>query len=441
MRLANQALGSRALSEIRRDIALRHSIQLPGSDPTLVLDLQFARDQAYVSRRGPLPTFTRASAAWRVNSAGVIVPAAINTPRLDYDPTTLTSRGLLLEEQRTNLCPRSEEFSDASWFKFNATVSANAGVSPDGATTADLIYPSSTGALTGQCYRAIASGISSGNSVTVSCFVKASGKTFAYVAPIQNSFSPAAYFNLSTGAVTNVAVGVTASMQQFPGGWWRIVATSTAAAGPYYAVVGSTDAAGSGTNTASGTNGILVWGMDVEVGASATSYIPTTSAAVVRSADVCSITGSAFSGFWNASEGTIALKLQKCNVVSVATSQANYVTANDGTLNNYILFAQRATGTVGEVFRVESGGTSQAILQAAASVVAANTRFGLAGVYKVNDVRASCNGGAVVSDITATMPALNQLQFVTVTSALWVESLQYFNRTKTNAELQALSAP
>lgn len=440
MILTSQSLGPRRLDEARRSLAFRHSIQA-GNDPTLALDLQFARDQAYTVRRGSLPTFTRASSAWRVNSAGLIVPAAINEARIDYNPTTLACRGVLLEEQRTNLCPRSEEFSDGSWSKFNATVSANAGVAPGGTTTADLVYPSSTGALTGQCYRAIASGISAANVVTVSCFVKAAGKTFAYISPIQNSFSPAAYFNLSTGAVTNVAGGVTASIQQFPDGWWRIVATSTAGAGPYYAVVGSTDAAGAGTNTASGTNGILAWGMDVEVGASATSYIPTTSAAVVRSADVCSITGSAFTSFWNASEGTIALKLQKGYAVPASLSQLNYLSVNDGTANNYIQMCQRGSGTAGEVFRMENGGTSQALLQASASVVAANTALGLAGVYKANNVRASCNGGSVVSDTTATVPTLNTLQFVTVTSALWIASLQYYSRIKTDAQLQALSSP
>lgn len=54
---------------------------------------------------GPLDsrfTFTRASTATHINSAGAITLAAINEPRFDYDPVTLSPRGLLLEEQRTN---------------------------------------------------------------------------------------------------------------------------------------------------------------------------------------------------------------------------------------------------------------------------------------------------------------------------------------------------
>lgn len=48
-------------------------------------------------------TFTRASAATRINSAGVMESVAANVPRIDYDPVTLAVRGILLEEQRTNL--------------------------------------------------------------------------------------------------------------------------------------------------------------------------------------------------------------------------------------------------------------------------------------------------------------------------------------------------
>lgn len=413
---------------------------LKAQDPTLTLNLQFAADQSYVSRRGPLPTFTRASVGYCVNSAGLLVPAAINEPRLDYNPATLACRGLLIEPQSTNLCPRSEEFSDASWSKFNATVSANAGVSPDGATTADLVYPSSTGTLTGQCYRSIAAGISSGNSVTVSCFVKAAGKTFAYISPIQNSLSPAAYFNLSTGAVTNVSGGVTASMEQFPNGWWRIVATSTAAAGPYYAVAGSTDAAGSGTNTASGTNGILTFGMDVEVGASATSYIPTTNAAVPRSADVCSITGGAFSGFYNQTEGTWVFKGMM--MFNSTTLNPTFLQVDDGSVaNRHLLYASSGGSNITQT---ENAGVGQASFSFAKP--SSGSAFGIAYRYRVNDFGASQNGSAVQVDVIGSVPAsLTQILLGSRLGASfmggWIRSVQYYNRTKTNAQLQILSTP
>ena len=48
-------------------------------------------------------TFTRASTATFIGSNGLIQAAAINEPRFDYDPVTLAPKGLLMEEQRTNL--------------------------------------------------------------------------------------------------------------------------------------------------------------------------------------------------------------------------------------------------------------------------------------------------------------------------------------------------
>ncbi|MDD3289075.1 MAG: hypothetical protein PHX43_08795 [Alphaproteobacteria bacterium] len=59
-----------------------------------------------VSFMGGLPgsvTYSRASPAWYFNSSGSLAQAAANEPRFDYDPATLVMRGLLNEEQKTNL--------------------------------------------------------------------------------------------------------------------------------------------------------------------------------------------------------------------------------------------------------------------------------------------------------------------------------------------------
>jgi hypothetical protein len=84
-------------------------------------------------------TFARTSTATFVGSDGLIQSAAINTPRFDYDPVTLAPRGLLIEEQRTNLVTYSEQFDNASWVKTSVTVTANSAASPAGTTTADTL--------------------------------------------------------------------------------------------------------------------------------------------------------------------------------------------------------------------------------------------------------------------------------------------------------------
>ena len=278
---------------------------------------------------------TRNTTSTRVDSSGFIQNVAFNAPRLDY-----TGGGcprILVETQRKNEVTYSEQFNDATWLKYSATVTSNSQQAPDGTTTADLVYPLTTGALTGQVYKNITTGISLGNVVTVSAFVKASGKNFAYISAIQSSYSPAAEFNLTTGAITNISVGSTASMTAFANGWWRISVSSTAGAGLYYAVIGSLDAAGSSTNTASGTNGILVWGAQVEVGSTATSYIPTVAGTVTRNADVISKTG--ISSLIGQTEGTIFVEAN----LTANTDDRRIIVVSDGTELQRIMFWTLAT--------------------------------------------------------------------------------------------------
>lgn len=63
------------------------------------LDLNFVNGSTFDSRI----TFTRASVASYFDASGAIQSAAVNTPRIDYDPVTHAVRGLLIEEGRTNL--------------------------------------------------------------------------------------------------------------------------------------------------------------------------------------------------------------------------------------------------------------------------------------------------------------------------------------------------
>jgi hypothetical protein len=88
-------------------------------------------------------------------TVGEYIPttSTINSaPRFDHDPTTGESLGLLVEESRTNLLLRSEEFDDASWVKgASTTVTANYAVAPNGTTAADRVeMPNTIGTVVSQ---------------------------------------------------------------------------------------------------------------------------------------------------------------------------------------------------------------------------------------------------------------------------------------------------
>jgi hypothetical protein len=80
------------------------------------LDLRFADSKSLVdSRTGQsLITFTRASSATFIDSAGTLQTAAVDVPRFDHNPTTGESLGLLVEEQRTNLLLNTATLSTQS---------------------------------------------------------------------------------------------------------------------------------------------------------------------------------------------------------------------------------------------------------------------------------------------------------------------------------------
>ena len=99
------------------------------------LDLDFANTRCL----DPRITFSRASTATFVGADGLIQTAATNVARFDHDPVTRESLGLLVEEARTNLITYSEQLNNTGWFKNLVTVSANAGVAPDGTFTADQV--------------------------------------------------------------------------------------------------------------------------------------------------------------------------------------------------------------------------------------------------------------------------------------------------------------
>lgn len=101
------------------------------------LDLRFALQKTL----DPRISFARASSATFVGSDGLIQTAAVNAPRFDHNPQTGESLGLLVEEARTNLVLRSEEFDNASWNGAPSiiTVTANTQTAPNGTLTADTI--------------------------------------------------------------------------------------------------------------------------------------------------------------------------------------------------------------------------------------------------------------------------------------------------------------
>jgi hypothetical protein len=200
----------------------------------------------------------------------------------------------------------SEQFDNAEWLKTELTVTANSVISPDGTQNADKI--TDTTANNEHRIRATSSLFIITTATTLSIFAKAAEYTRFAIANL--SSSEYVKFNLSTGSVISTGANFSnAKIENYGNGWYRLSAT-TSTSGTYG--YGLLNDAGDFTFTGTGTKGVYIWGAQAELGSYATSYIPTTSAAVTRNADVLTR-----AGFGNTStSGTLFFDLYAENIVN-----------------------------------------------------------------------------------------------------------------------------
>jgi hypothetical protein len=204
---------------------------------------------------------------------------------------------------------------------------------------------------------------------------------------------------LSTQSVTVTAVAHTLSFY----GSGTVTLSGASTAGP---AVGSgafparttltfTPSAGTLTLTVTGS----VTSAQIEAGAFPTSYIPTTTAAVTRSADVASITGANFSSWYRQDEGTVFAETQ---LQSIAARNAAGFDINDNSTNNRTVF-RALTSSV----------TDQVVIRSASSVVFSPANVSPAPTmasrksavgYKVNDYIFTAIGNVGYTGTTGAVP-------------------------------------
>lgn len=261
---------------------------LPDLRPSLLLD--FANSGGV----DPRIKFSRASTATYFGSDGVLRTAPAGVPRIDYDPVTGECRGLLVEEQRTNLLTYSEQFDNAAWVKTASSITAKAITAPDGALTADkLIADTSTGThLIRQTFNFV-----SGTAYTFSTYAKARELRSVRLLVTSTAFTEnkAAAFDLVTGTLQTSAGTFTHTIANVGNGWYRVSITATATATVSSVVEISLNNGTSSSFTGNGIDGIYIWGAQLEEGSFPTSYIPSSE----------TFTGRASAGTYIGSDGLL----------------------------------------------------------------------------------------------------------------------------------------
>jgi len=393
---------------------------------------------------GPAITFTRASNATFFDASGVLQTASNDTPRFDHDPVTGASRGLLIEEQRTNLLVRSAELDNASWVKGDATVSANATTAPDGTTSAELVIPTTSNVSTHRVAQ-VGGSVAAGATVTASVYFKAGGYNFALLR-CGNALETTAFqvgVNLSNGTISTSAAeygtGATvasANITSVGNGWYRADLTGAVSALTSYGMfVYVFNASGAASFAGDGTSGLYVWGAQIEAGGFPTSYIPTTTATATRAADSAVVTP--ISSFYNQSEGTLFAEFVQ--TFSQAGNKALVSFDANFALNQVLLLTETSPDKVR--LYVDSGGAPQASVNAGSITLGSVMKQ--AATIAANDFSMSVNGASVVSDTAGSVPSgITHLRVGSSPSLGYnghIRKIAYWPRRLSNTLLQQLT--
>jgi hypothetical protein len=364
-------------------------------------------------------------------------------PRFDYDPVTLAPKGLLIEEQRTNLVLQSQTFDDAAWTKSGATVTANATISPDGTSNADKLAETSANAP----HYAIQTVTVAAVAHTASVYVKAAERTWCILEMGGTPFGCGAWFNLSTGVVgTQFGSPTSVSITAAGNGWWRITMNKTAAsAGSAFTTLYT--ATGDNVSTYAGTtgSGIFLYGAQLEAGSFATSYIPTVASTVTRSADNAEMIGTNFSSWYNQSEGTFVSDFDK---YSVASRGGVLCAGNTLAATGTDIAIDGQNDAKVRMF-IENAGAVE-MLNATLATYAANTPIKAAAAYATNNAVGAAAGALGTVDTSVVVPTLNALQIGGLRNSSaapqaplngHIRQIAYYNTRLPNTQLQTLTAP
>lgn len=359
--------------------------------------------------------------------------------RIDHDPATGRCLGTLIEEGRTNLYSRSENFSDAAWGKTRSTVQSGFS-DPSGGTAAFKLIEDTTASNT----HTLTNGTTPpATAHTLSVFAKKGERTWIVLRLGGNN----TFFNLDNGTIAAGSVN-SPTITNFGNGWYRCTVTSSAGTqGQFWLATNSTTT----SYTGDGTSGLFIWGAQLEAGLNATSYIPTTATSVARSAEVPTISGGEFSRFYNQTEGTFIVNYDR-SITSGGGTKFNWMVLaayNPASSSTYNVIVATTTADARTIYR--NSGTD--VYGPVPSLSAAGTLVKIGYRYQSGSFITTKNG-SVVSTGTGTIPAISTFDRIDfgfsnngsfgASSIQYlnghINSIRYYRNPLSNAQHQTLTA-
>ena len=280
-----------------------------------------------------------------------------NVPRIDY-----TGGGcphILAEPERTNNLTASQDLTDSFWNSSTRleTVVASTVLSPDGTTFGFKAIPTTSNSTKYLDYDFGFLSMPSSSEVTYSIFVKPFGYTNFQLATSSGMLSRYQNFELTGDGVVGAGDVNGATIDKI-GDWYRcsITDTTTSLTTPRVLSI-PTPTSGLGRNptfTGNGTDGVLLWGAQLEEGSYGTSYIPNLStvagSTITRNQDI--FTRDGIGSLINSTEGVLFAEIAALS----DDGTYRYMGLTDGTDDNRVIILYYTSSTRIRVL-ISSGGT------------------------------------------------------------------------------------
>jgi hypothetical protein len=317
-----------------------------------------------------------------------------------------TKCSLLLEPQSTNSNTYSNDFTQTYWSKQNgSSVSSNQTKSPEGVVNADKLI--SANATSEQYLLNASISTTSGDDITVSCFVKKLDYDYFHIRFTATGgvwVAASVWYNIDNGTLGTVESGITAKIEDYGNGWYRCVATRTATgtgSGRVRLQLASSD--NTPNVVGDGTKGTFIYGAQWEVGSYCTSLIPTNGSVQTRANETCN--GAGTSSIFESSEGILYAEI----AALANDGSVRYLGLSDGSSGNRaVILNDSSNNNIRGI--VSSGGTKYADFGFVVSDVTTFNKVALK--WKANDFQLWINGVKRAADLSGSSPiGLDRLSF------------------------------
>ena len=367
--------------------------------------------------------FGRSGKATRINSQGLIEEVDDGVSRLNYpmiDGKVVGCPHHILEPEARNVIINSNVFTPNS----NIIVNTNSSISPDGTLNSVKVSANS-----GTSLKLVDTNGASSGTYRFSVFAKKGTHNIMQLGG--GGIVGHANFNLETGEYSSYG-----SMDYYGNGWYRCSVQFLAGIPTSHYVSFSDSLSANRLSTSVSDGNFYLYGMQSETTSHTTSYIPTTTTSVTRSAETANNSGDADT--FNDSEGVLMAEI---SALAEDSGLSRRITISDGSTNNRLSIELDETEGLIKVFFTGNG----TLNQLAKNISDVYTPFKILASYELNSLKLYINGYKRTEDTSIVLPnGLDDLSFDSGTGSSnfygKTKQIQYYNSALTDSELEQLTS-